>query len=107
MLQVDVSRRRACSYVPPGAFRPAPKVESAFVRLRAHCATTGRRIADEALFARIVAAAFGQRRKTLRNALLECARNGRLRAAGIDPQARGETLGVAQFVRLANSLAQP
>jgi 16S rRNA (adenine1518-N6/adenine1519-N6)-dimethyltransferase len=90
--------------VPPGAFRPAPKVESAVARLtplreaRLH-------LADEALFARIVAAAFGQRRKTLRNALKTLASEDRLERAGIAPGARGETLSVADFVRLANALA--
>jgi 16S rRNA (adenine1518-N6/adenine1519-N6)-dimethyltransferase len=62
-------------------------------------------IADEALFARIVAAAFGQRRKTLRNALSAIADQEALRAAGIDPRARGETLGVDDFVRLTRSIA--
>jgi 16S rRNA (adenine1518-N6/adenine1519-N6)-dimethyltransferase len=63
-------------------------------------------IADRALFARIVAAAFGQRRKTLRNALSSIANEEDLRAAGIDPGARGETLSVAQFVALGNALAR-
>ncbi|HEX6136986.1 MAG TPA: 16S rRNA (adenine(1518)-N(6)/adenine(1519)-N(6))-dimethyltransferase RsmA [Casimicrobiaceae bacterium] len=90
--------------VPAGAFRPAPKVESALARL---VPLGGARpaIADEALFARIVAAAFGQRRKTLRNALAAIADEDALRAANIDPGARGETLSVAAFVRLANGLA--
>ena len=90
--------------IPPGAFRPAPQVDSAFVRLvpLGACAP---RIADDALFARAVAAAFGQRRKTLRNALAALARDDQLAAAGIDPSARGETLAVADFVRLANALA--
>ena len=57
--------------VPAGAFRPAPKVESAVARLTP-LARRRPRIDDEALFAQIVAAAFGQRRKTLRNALRAC-----------------------------------
>jgi 16S rRNA (adenine1518-N6/adenine1519-N6)-dimethyltransferase len=57
------------------------------------------------LFARIVAAAFGQRRKTLRNALKAFAGEAQLERAGIAPGARGETLSVADFVRLANALA--
>ncbi|HSU44830.1 MAG TPA: 16S rRNA (adenine(1518)-N(6)/adenine(1519)-N(6))-dimethyltransferase RsmA [Casimicrobiaceae bacterium] len=90
--------------VPSGAFRPAPKVESAVARLvplredRPH-------IVDEALFARVVAAAFGQRRKTLRNALSTLANEASLQDAGIDPSARGETLSVDDFVRLANGIA--
>jgi 16S rRNA (adenine1518-N6/adenine1519-N6)-dimethyltransferase len=90
--------------VPAGAFRPAPKVESAVARL---VPLRERRpaIVDEALFARIVAAAFGQRRKTLRNALAALCDATALTAAGIDPAARGETLAVGDFVRLANALA--
>ena len=49
--------------------------------------------------------AFGQRRKTLRNALSALATAAQLEAAGIDPSARGETLAVGDFVRLANLLA--
>ncbi len=90
--------------VSAGAFRPQPKVESAFARLRPRslpvwCAH------DEQLFARIVAAAFGQRRKTLRNALSGVVSEEVLRAAGCDPQARGETLSVEQFVALANAVS--
>jgi 16S rRNA (adenine1518-N6/adenine1519-N6)-dimethyltransferase len=92
--------------IPPGAFRPAPQVDSAFVRLMP-LRDARPALADEALFARIVAAAFGQRRKTLRNALASVCNEAALRAAGIDPQARGETLGVTDFIRLANVLAKP
>ena len=90
--------------VPPGAFRPQPQVDSAVVRLtplreaRPH-------LADDELFARIVSAAFGQRRKTLRNALKTLASGADLERVGIAPGARGETLAVADFVRLANALA--
>ena len=90
--------------VPPGAFRPAPNVDSAVARL-VPLRDQRPRIADEPLFARIVAAAFGQRRKTLRNALASVTDEAHLRAAGIDQSARGETLSVDDFVRLANALA--
>ena len=90
--------------VPAGAFRPAPKVESAVARL-VPLGASKPRIADAALFAQIVAAAFGQRRKTLRNALSMLCDATVLSNAGIDPAARGEVLGVADFVRLANALA--
>jgi 16S rRNA (adenine1518-N6/adenine1519-N6)-dimethyltransferase len=89
--------------VPGGAFRPAPKVESAVARLVPLHADKPA-IADAPLFARVVAAAFAQRRKTLRNALSELATAATLEAAGIDPTVRGETLAVADFVRLANLL---
>jgi len=90
--------------VPAGAFRPVPKVDSAVVRL----VPLGEKkpdIADVALFGRIVAAAFGQRRKTMRNALSTICDEAALRRAGIDPASRGETLAVGEFVRLANALA--
>ena len=104
MLQVRFRIDRLLT-VPPGAFRPAPKVESAVVRLTPlHDARP--HLADETLFARIVAAAFGQRRKTLRNALKTLAGEADLERAGIAPGLRGETLSVADFVRLANTLAK-
>jgi len=103
MLQAHFSIERLL-VLPPGAFRPAPKVESAVARL---IPLRERRpfIADEALFARIVSAAFGQRRKTLRNALKTLASKEQLERAGIAPRTRGETLSVEEFVRLANALA--
>ncbi len=91
--------------VPPGAFRPTPLVDSAIARLT----PLGRarlQIDDEALFARVVTAAFGQRRKTLRNALKLLATEAELEREGIAPGARGETLPVSDFVRLANALAR-
>src|SRR5205823_5984459 len=91
--------------VPPGAFRPPPKVESAVARLTPLHGERPR-LADDRLFAQIVVAAFGQRRKTLRNALKSLASEEQLRRADIDPAARGETLSVADFVRLANMLAR-
>ena len=60
-------------------------------------------ILDPALFERIVAAAFGQRRKTLRNALGTLASERLLEAAGIDPGTRAERLRCADFVRLSNA----
>jgi len=89
--------------VPPGAFRPAPKVDSAVARLTP-LRERAPRIDDPALYARVVAAAFSQRRKTLRNALAAVCDADAVRRAGIDPGLRGETLSVADFARLANSL---
>ena len=103
MLQVTFRMTRLFA-IPPGAFRPVPKVDSAFVRL-VPLAGAKPMIADEALFGRIVAAAFGQRRKTLRNALASICKEAPMRALGIDPGARGETLAVFDYVRLANHLA--
>jgi 16S rRNA (adenine1518-N6/adenine1519-N6)-dimethyltransferase len=86
--------------VPPGAFRPPPKVDSAVVRLVPR-PPERIGIADPRRFAAIVRAAFGQRRKTLRNALNGVCTVEDMAAAGIDPQARAEQLAVADFVRLA------
>lgn len=87
--------------VGPGAFRPAPKVDSAVVRLVPRPADTIG-IDDPRRFADIVRAAFGQRRKTLRNAVSTLMDSDAITAAGIDPQQRAEQLSVADFVRLAN-----
>ncbi len=86
--------------VPAGAFTPAPQVQSAIVRLVPRPLADLPTI-DVERFAKVVAAAFGQRRKTLRNALAPLLDEAGIRAAGVDPQARGETLGVDDFVRLA------
>jgi 16S rRNA (adenine1518-N6/adenine1519-N6)-dimethyltransferase len=88
--------------VGPGAFRPPPKVDSAVVRLVPRPpASVG--IVDPARFAAIVRDAFGQRRKTLRNALSRLCDEATIRAAGLDPQARAEQVPVSGFVRLANT----
>lgn len=90
--------------VPPGAFRPPPKVDSAVLRMIPH-APDKIGIVDHALFARVVRDAFGQRRKTLRNALSQVCDGAAIEAAGLRPDARAEQIEVADFVRLANALA--
>jgi 16S rRNA (adenine1518-N6/adenine1519-N6)-dimethyltransferase len=87
--------------VPPGAFRPAPKVDSAVVRLLPRT-PSDIGIDDPMGFAQVVRAAFGQRRKTLRNALSGVADGATIEAAGLRPDARAEQLSVADFIRLAN-----
>ncbi len=87
--------------VPPGAFRPPPKVDSAVVRLVPRPPQTVG-IADPKRFADVVRAAFGQRRKTLRNALNGVCDAAQFEAAGVRPDARAEQLEVGDFVRLAN-----
>lgn len=90
--------------VPPGAFRPPPKVDSAVARLVPHDpASVG--INDHARFAEVVRAAFGQRRKTLRNALNGVCTPEQFEAAGVRPDARAEQIEVAQFIALANAPA--
>ena len=104
MLQQRFSVRK-CFDVPPGAFVPMPKVTSSIVRLIPLPAGT-HALEDPECFSRLVAAAFNQRRKTLRNALKTLLPEQSLFAqAGIDPNARAETLAVEDFVRLANVLA--
>ncbi|MBK1722489.1 16S rRNA (adenine(1518)-N(6)/adenine(1519)-N(6))-dimethyltransferase RsmA [Thiocystis violacea] len=85
----------------PGAFTPAPKVESAFMRLRP-LRPLPHEILSPGMHARIVAAAFGQRRKTLRNSLSGLIDLPLFEEAGIDPSLRAETLDVSAFARLAN-----
>jgi 16S rRNA (adenine1518-N6/adenine1519-N6)-dimethyltransferase len=90
--------------VPAGAFNPAPAVESAVVRL-VPLGAQRPPISDRALFEEVVAAGFGQRRKTLRNALSKLVDGPALAELGIDPGARAETLAVGQFVEIANAIA--
>ncbi|HDS1040232.1 TPA: 16S rRNA (adenine(1518)-N(6)/adenine(1519)-N(6))-dimethyltransferase RsmA [Stenotrophomonas maltophilia] len=88
--------------VPPGAFRPPPKVDSAVVRLVPRDPATIS-IIDHTRFAEVVKAAFGQRRKTLRNALNNVVTAEQFVAAGVRPDARAEQLDVAEFIALANA----
>jgi 16S rRNA (adenine1518-N6/adenine1519-N6)-dimethyltransferase len=86
--------------VPPGAFRPPPKVDSSVVRL-VPIATEARHDADPERLHAIVKAAFAQRRKTLSNALRQHLDAEAIRRADVDPKARAETLAPEDFVRLA------
>jgi len=88
--------------VPPGAFRPAPRVTSAVVRLVPRDEPPVR-IRDFARFDHLVATAFAQRRKTLRNSLRGLLDAAAIEAAGVDPGARPETLGLEQFAALARA----
>jgi len=91
-------------------FYPAPDVDSAVIRLKPRTKPPVD-VADEALFSRVVRAAFGQRRKSLVNALSGDPTLGWERskaaaavdAAGIDPGRRGETLSMEEFARIANA----
>ena len=90
--------------VPPTAFAPPPKVDSAVVRLTP-LPPDRRTDVDAACLEAVVKAAFGQRRKTLGNALRQLLDADDLREAGIDPRARAEVLPPADFVRLAHRRA--
>jgi 16S rRNA (adenine1518-N6/adenine1519-N6)-dimethyltransferase len=101
MLQV-LSRVEPLFTIGPGAFRPPPKVESAFVRLIPYQEMPWP-IDDFGRFSELVARAFSQRRKTLRNSLGSMVPPAAWAACGIDPGARAEQLSPAQFVALANA----
>ena len=90
--------------VPPSAFSPAPKVQSAIVRL-APWAKSPWPDCDEAVLRRVVQAAFAQRRKTLRNNLKGTLNDSQLEQLGIDPGARSEMLELSQFIAMANAVA--
>jgi 16S rRNA (adenine1518-N6/adenine1519-N6)-dimethyltransferase len=94
--------------LPPGAFRPPPKVTSAVVRLNFH--TQAEDVGDSRVFERVVRGVFRQRRKTLLNALRPVADSfGRSAAelierAGVDGRQRPETLTLAEMARLARAV---
>jgi 16S rRNA (adenine1518-N6/adenine1519-N6)-dimethyltransferase len=103
MLAPLVTRERVLD-VGAGAFRPAPRVTSSVVRLRVieHPPPWAR----SPLYGEIVRAAFGHRRKTLRNALQHYLAAAQISALGIDPGERAEQLSPEQFGRLAEAVAQ-
>lgn len=88
----------------PGAFRPPPRVWSSVVRMEPWREPPFR-VDDPARFREVVRRAFGQRRKTLRNALSGLVDEAGIRAAGCDPGARAETLPPEAFARLAAETA--
>ncbi|TMN20289.1 16S rRNA (adenine(1518)-N(6)/adenine(1519)-N(6))-dimethyltransferase RsmA [Pseudoxanthomonas sp. X-1] len=87
--------------VPPGAFSPPPKVDSAVVRLVPRDPVRIE-VRDPKRLEAVVRAAFGQRRKTLRNALSGVCEVTQIEAAGIRPDARAEQVAVRDFIALAN-----
>lgn len=90
--------------LPKGAFSPPPEVESAVVRLTPYAEPP--HPADERRLATVLAAAFGQRRKMLRQSLKPLLPDPSpfLTSLGIDPTRRAETLDLAEFTRIANAL---
>jgi 16S rRNA (adenine1518-N6/adenine1519-N6)-dimethyltransferase len=91
--------------VPPTAFTPPPKVDSAVVRLVPH-ATLPHPVKDLRLLERITSAAFNQRRKTIRNSLGNLFTVEALTELGIDPAMRAENISVAAYCQMANYLAE-
>lgn len=111
VLSVLIGHRASVSRLlnlPPGAFRPAPKVHSSVVRLRFHEADPA--VQDEQVLASLTNAIFSRRRKTLNNALLAYGALTAPTAArvladtGIDPVRRPETLTIAELCRLADAV---
>ena len=89
--------------VPPGAFTPAPKVDSAVVRMIPKPASE-LHARNAEVFASVVSTAFSQRRKMLRNTLRSLFSETQLQALSITPTLRPEALGVEDYVRLANQI---
>jgi 16S rRNA (adenine1518-N6/adenine1519-N6)-dimethyltransferase len=101
--------------VPPGAFRPAPRVQSSVLRLRSRSRTAAP-VADEGLMIELTKTLFAQRRKTILNNL-RAGRNrlgitdesevaGLLSSSGLDPRRRAETLSIEEIARLADSISK-
>jgi len=87
--------------VPPTAFYPPPKVDSAIVRLTP-MSKIEHPVANHADFEKLVKLAFSMRRKTLRNNLKSILSSQQIESIGVDPGARAETLAVSEFVALSN-----
>lgn len=104
--RLSVALQARCRVLPlfdigPGAFKPPPKVVSAFVRLTPYDEPPFP-VADAGMFDQVLIRAFGQRRKTLRNALKGLLEADEIAALGIDPGQRAEQIDVAGFVAIAN-----
>ena len=90
--------------VPPQAFRPAPKVNSAILRLQPS-EQFATQISDFSLYEKLIRQAFSQRRKTLKNTLKDTCSSEQIEQAGLSPSQRAEELSIADFVKLYQSIA--
>ncbi len=90
--------------VPPGAFKPPPKVDSAVVRLIPH-KTPPVDVVSVATLERVCAQAFNQRRKTIRNSLKESLTEAQISELGINPTVRAEVLSLQDFATIANAVS--
>lgn len=94
--------------IPRGAFRPPPDVDSAVVKIDI-LREPKVKVVNEGVFHRVVKAAFGQRRKTLSNALKSLVKGDIkeiIKKAGINPAIRGESLTIAEFARLSDVICK-
>ena len=100
MLQLDFEMQQLL-HIPPEAFTPPPKVESAIVRMVP--IRDGRfRVSDRKVFEQVVARAFTQRRKTLRNSLSAFLSGDDFLSLNLNPMLRAENLAVADYINIAN-----
>lgn len=107
-LSVMLQQRFDCEKlfkVPSGAFNPAPKVDSAIIQLVPH-SRVDLNVDDSQYFAKVVKAAFAQRRKTIRNNLKGLVSAEQILELGFDPAKRAENLSVQDFVKIANNSYQ-
>jgi len=89
--------------VPPYAFQPPPKVDSAILRLQPKIQFENE-ISDFSLYEKLIRQAFSQRRKTLKNTLKGLCTSTQIEQTGLSPQQRAEELSIAEFVRLYTSI---
>ncbi len=89
--------------VPPYAFEPAPKVDSAIIRLQPD-AKFEKQVDDFTAYEKLLRQAFSQRRKTLKNTLKNTCSVEQMESAGIHPTQRAEELSVTDFVTLYNAI---
>jgi 16S rRNA (adenine1518-N6/adenine1519-N6)-dimethyltransferase len=106
--RLSVMLQQRCRVTPlftigSGAFKPPPRVESAFVRLEPYSEPIVQ-VMDQKAFETLVKQAFSQRRKTLRNTLRDLLDVEDISRLGIDPAARAESLHIDDFAALANRL---
>jgi 16S rRNA (adenine1518-N6/adenine1519-N6)-dimethyltransferase len=103
------TRPKLALKIPPGAFRPPPKVKSALVQMDLPGEGASLGIADEAKFLKFIQLCFGHKRKTLRNNLRAIASDQRIHEAlasgGLRPDARAEQLSLAHFAALFAAIA--
>ena len=90
--------------VPPGAFNPPPKVDSAVVKLVPHSVPPVQ-VESLSTLERVCAQAFNQRRKTIRNSLKDCLSEEEITELGLDPKCRAETLSLTDFATIANAVS--
>jgi 16S rRNA (adenine1518-N6/adenine1519-N6)-dimethyltransferase len=89
--------------VPPSAFKPAPKVDSAIVRLLPY-KDKPTKVKDVEQLQQVCKLAFNQRRKTIRNSLQSIISDEQFESAGVSPNLRAENLSLNDYAALANAL---